>query len=244
MELVRTYIPGFDDVLGGGIPKGSVVLISGPPGTRKTTLAYAILHSNAKHNVPSLFIHLEESTDLLRENMKQLGMEPLDQRNLYIVDVGNIRRGFGPSERHQDWNRIIQNLLAEAFDANEYQLLALDSLPLLYSLAQSQDPRTDLFHLVSYLKDNEVTTILINEVPFAFPGLAQHSEDFLVDGIIYLRSVAVTDIDFQLRMRVVKMRGIRHQDSYHAMTLDSQGFHIADIFTHPEVQMPMERPLV
>ena len=50
MERISTFIEGFDEVLGGGIPKGSVVLISGSPGTMKTTLAFSMLYHNVKAN--------------------------------------------------------------------------------------------------------------------------------------------------------------------------------------------------
>jgi KaiC/GvpD/RAD55 family RecA-like ATPase len=245
METIRTHIHGLDELLGGGIPKNNVVLVSGPPGTRKTSLAYSILHNNAKRGIPCLFVHLEESMDQLRANMTELGMEPLDQRQLYILDIGHLRRGFGPMEKKQDWSRILNNILDEAFQSNGYRLMALDSLPLLYSLARSEDPRLDLFHLVSYLKDNEVTSLFINEVPFAFPGLAQHSEDFLVDGILYLRNVAINETDFQLRLRCVKMRGLRNQDSYHALSFGPTGFILTDIVTREESHYrSVERPIV
>ena len=38
-ELVKTYIKGFDEKLGGGIPEGSVVLVVGEPGTMKSSVA-------------------------------------------------------------------------------------------------------------------------------------------------------------------------------------------------------------
>ena len=49
-EKIRTCIPGLDDLMSGGIPRGHVVLISGLPGTMKSSLAYNILHNNAKQS--------------------------------------------------------------------------------------------------------------------------------------------------------------------------------------------------
>ena len=44
---IKTYVRGFDDVLGGGIPEGFVVLVSGAPGTMKSSLTFSILYQNA-----------------------------------------------------------------------------------------------------------------------------------------------------------------------------------------------------
>src|SRR5437899_10948662 len=44
---VKTYVRGFDDVLNGGVPEGYVVLVSGAPGTMKSSLTYSILYQNA-----------------------------------------------------------------------------------------------------------------------------------------------------------------------------------------------------
>ncbi|HWM51682.1 MAG TPA: ATPase domain-containing protein, partial [Thermoplasmata archaeon] len=41
---IKTYVRGFDDVLNGGVPEGYVVLVSGAPGTMKSSLTYSILY--------------------------------------------------------------------------------------------------------------------------------------------------------------------------------------------------------
>ncbi len=244
MQTIPTRIPGLDELLGGGIPKNHVVLLSGPPGTRKTSLAYNVLYNAAKHGVPGLFMHLEENAEQLRLTMTELGMKPLDQKDLYILDIGNLRRGFGGLERKQDWGKILHQVLEEAFATTGYGMVALDSLPLLYGLTHTEDPRSELFHLISYLKENEVTGVFINEVPFHYQGIAQHGEDFLVDGIIYLKSVAINQVDFQLRMRCVKMRGLKHKDSYYALNFGPMGFYITDVVSSASSQPWAERPLV
>ena len=44
---IPTYVKGLDERLGGGIPRGHVVLVSGPPGSFKSTLAFRILYRQA-----------------------------------------------------------------------------------------------------------------------------------------------------------------------------------------------------
>ena len=76
IERIKTHIVGFDDELEGGIPKGSVVLVSGSPGTMKSSIAYNILFYNAlKEGKKGLYITLEQSRASLLRHLKHLKME-------------------------------------------------------------------------------------------------------------------------------------------------------------------------
>ena len=88
MDRVQTYVDGFDEVLGGGVPRGSVVLMCGTPGTMKTSLTFSILYNNVKNNgSKALYISLEEGHDDLKRAMTELGLTGIDDLELYILDV-------------------------------------------------------------------------------------------------------------------------------------------------------------
>src|SRR3989337_2108751 len=59
MDRVRTFIDGFDELLGGGVPKGSVVLVSGAAGTMKTAMTFSILYENGKGGAQAPSITLQ-----------------------------------------------------------------------------------------------------------------------------------------------------------------------------------------
>jgi circadian clock protein KaiC len=61
MFTESTHIPELDTLLGGGIPRGSIVLLRGGPGTGKTTLAAQIMALAARENITSSYICIEES---------------------------------------------------------------------------------------------------------------------------------------------------------------------------------------
>ena len=56
---VRTYVPGLDEILYGGIPERSAVLISGGPGTRKSILGRQFLYNGLTRGEPCVFVALE-----------------------------------------------------------------------------------------------------------------------------------------------------------------------------------------
>ncbi|MEK6851190.1 MAG: ATPase domain-containing protein, partial [Candidatus Thermoplasmatota archaeon] len=58
---VPTNVVGFDPSLGGGIPEGYVVLISGAPGTMKSSLSFSVAYHNALHKgMKTVYITLEQ----------------------------------------------------------------------------------------------------------------------------------------------------------------------------------------
>ena len=60
-ERIHTYIAGFDEKISGGLPKGQVILVSGEPGTLKSTFCFAILYHNAlKESKNGAYITLEQ----------------------------------------------------------------------------------------------------------------------------------------------------------------------------------------
>jgi KaiC/GvpD/RAD55 family RecA-like ATPase len=57
----------------------------------------------------------------------------------------------------------------------------------------------------------------------------RHDEDFLVDGIIHLRQHEVHDVDYENRLRVVKMRGVKHTTSYQQVHFKGGRFSVSTI---------------
>jgi len=61
VRRVRTYVPGLDEILYGGIPERNVVLLSGGPGTGKSILAKQFLYNGlTKDDEAGVFVALEE----------------------------------------------------------------------------------------------------------------------------------------------------------------------------------------
>src|SRR3989454_6094477 len=188
VPLLQTYVDGLDRALGGGIPKGSTVLVAGTPGTMKTSLILWVMHENARANgVKSLYVSLEQDMDSLKAGAARMGMKNLHESSVYILDMGQLRRGLHRAEAAKDWFMILFEIIKEAVSASGYNVLALDSLEALYALSEIKAPRREMFHLLSSIKELGLTTFLIAEQPFGSTRLAQWGGDFLADGILNLR---------------------------------------------------------
>lgn len=226
---VSTYIRGLDDLLGGGVPEGNIVLVTGTPGARKTSLVFHVLYNNALHGRKGLFISLEQGERELGLAMSSLGMDDLDEDGLYVLDAARLRVELDNLEVEKDWMEIIRRVIQESVLANQRELLAIDPLDVLYALGSLQNPRRELFHFFNFLRELGQTTFLISEAPVGTPGLSKYGEDFLADGVFLLRHYDVGETEVQLRMRCVKMRRTAHEEGYYALRHDEAGFYVTNI---------------
>ena len=93
IERVRTYIKDFDNQIQSGIPKGSIILIVGTPGTCKSTLAYSILYHNAlEKDRHGLYLSLEQRKRLFSSHLENVGFD--------VDDALYGRVAFAPVSRH------------------------------------------------------------------------------------------------------------------------------------------------
>ena len=224
MQFIPTYVEGLDKALGGGIPEGNAVLVSGTPGTMKSTLVYSIRHKNAQRGIPGLFVSLEQPAADVRDQMARMGLPPLPEDKLYLMDLTHMRVALREKELDRDWTKIIEMLLQESRNATGYKLFALDSLEVLYTLTSFKDPRRELFYLIALLKDLGFTSLVVSEVSVISPLSPGHGEDYLADGILALEQFSVGPMDVQLRIRTVKMRGTRHDRGYFTLEWDTGRF--------------------
>jgi len=161
MKLVKTYVEGLDDLLGGGIPEGSVVLISGAPGTMKTSLTYHILHTNARHGAKGLYVSLEQGRASLLDHTEGLGYRLEGARGeLSLLDLAALRKKLS-SAAEQPWMDLFKLYTQGLRTSFEYRLLALDSLDALEILAKFRNVRQELFSLVGWLRGLGCTTFLL-----------------------------------------------------------------------------------
>jgi len=218
MERLTTHVDGLDEALGGGIPRGSIVLVTGTSGTYKTSLTFSIFYHNAKAGSKALYITLEEGHDHLREAMEGLGMTDLDDLPLYILDIAKIRLEHKEEEGQKNWIEILQKYIGQRVRQSKFDLVAVDSLSALYALSPMPNQRRELFHLFGFLKGLGTTTFLIAELPSDTARLAPFDEDFLADGVVLLRQQERADGEVEVRVRLVKMRKTRHPHGWFALT--------------------------
>jgi len=211
MEKIPTGIEGFDDLTGGGLPRGRTTLLMGGPGCGKTVLSLQILVHAALQNVPGIFVAFEENATRVAANAGTFGWDmpvPEDEK-LWFVDA-RIRADVVKSGDF-DLTGLLAGLEAKAATMGA-KLIVFDAIDVLLSLLD--DPAAEwreLYRLHEWLAQNELTGILTTKVDGDRPATAQRYGfmPFMADCAVLLTQ-RVTDRVAMRSIRILKYRGSAH----------------------------------
>jgi len=226
MEKIRTYVENFDNVLNGGIPSGSVVLVAGTTGTMKSSFAYYLLYSNAKEKKP-LYISLEQDMESLERQMSGFGMENKKVKIIGRKDMAKSLEDIRARTFMEMFSEYLKNLKIKT----NYDILVIDSLPVLEVIAEMKKPRSELFKFFESLRVLNVTSFLITEMSQDSNAYGRYDEDFLADGIIHLKMEAIGDVKVQRRIRCVKMRSSKHSADWYTLLFGDGKFQVAQVIS-------------
>ncbi|MFH1390881.1 MAG: ATPase domain-containing protein [Candidatus Diapherotrites archaeon] len=222
MERIQTGIKGFDELVAGGFPKSSTVLVSGGAGTGKTIFGLTYLYSGAKDfNEAGLYITLEGNLKNLVWNMESFGwnIKPLQDTNKFKIYKLNLHTQENVERQIEEELKVIAKLVK---DMNCKRLVVDSTTALGVWISEPGRTRHLLYSFADSLKNLGCTTILIAEtkggkLDFSAFGV----EEFLVDGVVSLYFVPPNRSIF-----VRKMRGTNHSKTPHAFNISEIGIEV------------------
>ena len=217
-DRVRFHIDGLDAVLKGGVVRQNNVLLEGPAGSGKTTLALAFLYAGAMESQePGLLISFEMTPEKLLRDARGFGwdFESLAQRGLVkLIETT-------PAVLLNDV-RVEDGVLAQELRALGAKRLVIDGLTPL-RLAGEQVPsrsyRQSLHQLVESLSRLGITTLVTGESDGASGAQLVH-ERYLFDTVIALDRAS--ERASHRTLEVVKARGQDYVAGRHTLRLESE----------------------
>lgn len=197
---LKSGIAGFDSVIGGGFPEGSVVLFSGHPGTGKTLAAMCFLMEGASKGEKCVYISFNETREALLRAASSI--KALSGASRYMDKTLDIQKLSISSPMD------VEKVMTSLFDKYpKIDRLVIDSLNKLLYTSRASAYREHLSTMADQLRDRVRCSVLICETE----GEALDSgngESFEADGVARFMFLPVEEVP----PRVIEIQKLRFTD--------------------------------
>ena len=226
-----TGIDGFDEITGGGLPRGRTTLLKGGPGSGKTVFALKFLVDGWRESAePGVFVAFEETSTRIVANAEGFGWDlvELQERGLYFVDVQP------PPDLIQSGDFDLRGMLA-ALEARVLQVKArrivFDSLDVMLALLPDNVARKrEVYRLHDWLLARELTAIVTAKAgdDEQFPTTQQFFRfmQFMVDCTVILNHNVQMGVS-QRSVRVQKFRGSGFDENERPFLIGKSGLEVS-----------------
>ena len=213
-DMLTSGVSELDQLLGGGLPRGSSTLIMGPAGSLKSSLAtlYAAALARAGERVAILLFDEGQATMLARA--EGLGI-PLRRH----VEDGSVQvRQVDPAELSPG---ELTHIIRDAVENGGARMVVIDSLNgYLHAMVQEQLLVLQLHELLSYLRQRGVVTVMV----VALHGLVGQQEapidvSYLADNVILMRFFEALG-RVRRAVSMVKKRIGQHEDTIRELSVE------------------------
>ncbi len=219
-ETISSGVPEIDELLHGGIERGTATILSGPSGVGKTTIGIQFMKEAAGRGERSVVYTFEESLESLINRCESINIPVKSMINtgmLEVVPVEPLR--YSPEEFAQ--------LVREEVDSNESKIVMIDSTSGYTLSLRGEDPVSHLHSLTKYMTRSGVTVILINEVENITGGLkvTEIGISYLADNIIFLRYFEMSS-EMRKAIGVLKKRLSDFEKGLREITITKYGIRV------------------
>ncbi len=224
-ERVSTGFGSLDAMLGGGLFRGSSTLITGAPGTSKTTLAGKFAETACRRGERTLFVSFDEGGDRIRRNLTSVGIH-LDAH----VSSGVLRMYSGRTDMVNPEEHLIR--LAALIHEHQPRCLVIDPLSAIVKTGALQHARAVGNRLIYLVQDHHITTFVTSLVDGDDPQ-AEATElqiSTIADSWIHL-SYLVRGGERNRALTIIRSRGTHHSNQVRELVLGSSGLSMTEPYS-------------
>jgi circadian clock protein KaiC len=227
-ERISTGIPRLDAMLGGGgVYRGSSVLVSGTAGTGKSSLAAHLARESCARGERCLYFAFEESESQIVRNMVSIGVDlrPWIKKGLLKFVAGR------PTANGLEMHLAVMHRAVQQFQP---RMVVVDPISNLSDAGMLRDAATMLTRLIDFLKIEQITAVFTSLTA----GGEQKEEtevgvSSVIDTWLLVRSIELGG-ERNRALHVIKSRGMAHSNQIREFLLTPQGIELLDVYVGPE----------
>ena len=225
---VSSGIARLDHMLGGlGYYRGSTILISGTPGSGKSTICANFIDAACRRGERCMYFAFEESAPQIIRNMRSVGLDLAPWVTQGLLQFHTFRSSLHGLEMHLV---MMHKLIAEF----KPLIVVVDPISNLAAAGSGNEAQSMLTRLIDFLKINQITA-MFSDLAHGAAGLqtinAQVSS--LIDTWL-----CITDIEQQGErnrgLHIRKSRGMAHSNQIREFLLSDKGVDLVDVYLGPD----------
>ena len=215
VERTKTGVQGFDALCDGGIPRGSLIVLSGDPGSGKTIFCLQFLYNGVvEYGEPGVYISLEETKDEILNTGAVFGWDfrklvqdrKLEINTIELYDFDKLRDAIEDSVARVGAKRVV-------IDPGVIFRLYFE---------RELDARKRILGLGKMLKRIGATSVITNEISLNKESSLYGLEEYVADGVILLYHTKI-DNRFVRSTAILKMRNTKISEKLHPVEITPNG---------------------
>ncbi|NPV63746.1 MAG: circadian clock protein KaiC [Methanotrichaceae archaeon] len=225
-ERVSTGVERLDAMLNGGYLRGSSILITGAPGTAKSSLAGTFIEAACKRAEKALYVSFDESANEIIRNMTSINIHLLPYVRSGILRMYSARTESRSAEEH-----LIN--IRKVIEEQQPGCMVVDPLSAMVKAGGHITALGVAQRLIHLAKSKGMTLLCTSLLEFRGEPFSEATE-------IRISTVADTWINLSYiakggernrALSIVKSRGTRHSNQVREMILSDEGITLADVYT-------------
>lgn len=226
LEKAPTGVPGLDEILNGGLPRGRSTLVAGTAGSGKTVMSLQFLAAGVRNfGQHGVCVTFEETPEDLVRNVGSFGWglnQMIAEGKVAMVDVS-----FDPGQEvvqagHFDLTALMARIEAAVRKVGAQRVI-LDAVGSLFArFGDSGIIRQGLHNILGGLRQLDVTTLITMERTEEDGAIGRFGvEEFVADNVMVVRN-RLENEKRRRTVEILKFRGATHQKGEFPFTIDAQ----------------------
>lgn len=227
-QRISSGVARLDEMLGGeGYYRGSSILISGSPGTGKSSLCALFAEAACRRGERCLYFAYEESADQIVRNMRSIGVDLERWLKKGLLEIHASRPTLYGLEMH---------LVSIHQEISRFSptIVIVDPISNLSAAESEIELKPMLMRLIDTLKSRQITA-LFSSLTSGAASLeeSQIGVSSLMDAWILVRNIECNG-ERNRMLYVLKARGLAHSNQVREFVMSSKGVDLLDVYTGPE----------
>jgi circadian clock protein KaiC len=224
-ERVSAGFERLDTMLGGGLFRGSSTLITGVPGTSKTTLAGKFVEAACRRGERTLFVSFDEGADRIVRNLTSVGI----QLKTYLK-TGLLRMYSGRTESIGPEDHLLK--LKALIRTHRPRCMVIDPISAIAKAGGLAAARAVANRFIYLAKDEKITVMVtaISEGDEPETEATELQISTIADTWIHL-SYLIRSGERNRALTIIKSRGTWHSNQVRELVLSNAGPVLADVYT-------------